>query len=111
MSDNQIQCPNCGGYDIEPSYTGNALEIIFTLLGFMIYLLPGILMKRSQVRRDWGKFLAGENTAVCKLCKYEFWISQVPIKPIQPNNQLIQAGRKRIEEEEEEARRRRHFDD
>ena len=108
----QIQCPNCGAYEIKPTNTSSVLESILTIFGLFIYLVPGLLMMRSQSRRDTEKFNAGENTAICQLCKYEFWFSEVPSEPIRPNQQLIQAGRRRLEEEEEERRRRRrNFED
>ena len=115
MTNNQIQCPNCGGYEIKPTNTGGVLEFILTFLGLLFYIVPGVLMMKNQNKRDSEKFYAGENTAVCQLCKYEFWYSQVPSTPIRPNQQLIQAGRRRQEEEKEEEERRRrirrHFED
>lgn len=109
MSNNQIQCPNCGGYDIKPTNTSSLLEMLFTLLGIGL-IIPALIMEANQNQRDWGKFMEGKNTAVCQICKREFSINDVPSTPISPNQQLIQAGHQRLKEEEE-ARRRRNYDD
>lgn len=107
MSNNKVQCPNCGGYDIEPTNTSSLLEMLLTLLGIGL-VIPAMIMEAKQKQRDWGKFFEGENTAVCQLCKYEFNITDVPSTPISPNQQLIQTGRQKLEED---ARKRRSYDD
>jgi hypothetical protein len=107
MSMDQVQCPNCGGYDVKATSSSSILETLFAIAG-LILVIPGLIMFANQDRKDWQKFFDGKNTATCQLCKFEFWIHQVPSEPIPPNQQLIQAGRQRLKKEEE--KRRRYYD-
>lgn len=107
----QIQCPNCGGYDIELTDRPLGLEIL-TIIGFCFYIIPGLFMMRrvrNEYAKRWQLFWDGKSTATCKLCQFQFWASQVPSTPTRPNEQLIQAGRQRLKEEEEK-RRRYYYD-
>ena len=100
----QIQCPNCGGYDLEPDSTATAAQGLLTLA--LMFIVIGFFMAMQQQYRDWDKFLEGKNTATCRLCKHRFSIQQAPATPISPNEELIRAGRKRLEEE----RRKKYYD-
>ena len=110
----QIQCPNCGGYDVELTDKPLGLELLMWM-GFIFYIIPGLVMipvVRREYEKRWQLFWEGKTTATCKLCGFEFRASQVPSTPIRPNEQLIQAGRQRLKEEEEKRRKRRlYYDD
>ncbi|MEM2112248.1 MAG: hypothetical protein QXX08_10310 [Candidatus Bathyarchaeia archaeon] len=106
MATSQDQCPNCGGYDIEMTNAPVGC-LILTILGFFFYIIPGLIAlpflisKRKKAEQD---IIDGKAPLRCKLCKYEFYIDEVPSRPIKPNATLIALGRKRLDEEEERAR-------
>lgn len=106
MSFAQDQCPNCGGYDIE--MTNAPMGCLFlTIFGFFCYIVPGLialpfyLAKKKKAEQDINE---GKAPLRCKLCKYEFYVNEIPSTPITPNKNLIAMGRKRLDEEEERAR-------
>jgi hypothetical protein len=103
----QIQCPNCGGYDLKATPSGDCLEDII-ILATLPFLIGFFLIAESE-KNDWKKFHNGTNTADCKLCGYKFYKSELPDTPIPANQSLINASRKRLKEEEEH--RRRMMDD
>ena len=96
--DHQIQCPNCGGYDIEPTSTTGCLGSALEILGIGL-IIPYIILHTAHQNKDWDLFYEGKNTAECQLCHFKFYESQIPSIPIQPNSKLINDARKKIEEE------------
>lgn len=102
--DEQIQCPNCGGFDIEPTSTTGCFGILLEVLGIGL-VIPYFILHSIHQNKDWDLFYEGKNTVECRLCHYKFYKNQIPPKPIQPNASLINKARKKIEEEQVRQRR------
>lgn len=100
---NQIQCPNCGGYEIQATDTTGCLGITFRIIGFCFFFIPGLLIENAQNDRDWKEFWKGSNTATCQTCKYKFYKHQIPRRPIQANKNLIELGHQKNEDEKRNA--------
>jgi hypothetical protein len=99
MSD-QIQCPNCGGYFIEPLNLGTGfsgcLDAILQAVTFRFYDAA-----RARERRWQEEWLIGNVRARCKICDYEF-SGREAIDParIAGNVGLSVSGSERLEHEE-----------
>jgi hypothetical protein len=80
MAVNQIQCPNCGGFDVE--LTNQSIGcLLLMLLGFCFYIVPGVIaffVYRKKIDQGWEDFFAGNSSVTCKLCKFQFNVHQIP---------------------------------
>lgn len=106
MAQSQIQCPNCGGYDVELSNFPLGCMMLM-ILGFVFWIIPGLIALpffNKKVDQAWEDFWNGNATVRCKLCKREFYVHEIPSSPMRPKKDLIALGRQRLNEEEERAR-------
>lgn len=101
----QPQCPNCGGYQLHFGI-GKLFWVGLFTVGWMVFTLP-ILLSLDR-KREQSAFLEGRKSARCELCGYRFRVHQLSSEPMEPNQQLIQLGRRKLERDRDWYPQRKH---
>lgn len=120
----QVQCPNCGGFDVKVSRydDGTAIWVVlgislFTwgvpLILYVMFLIyeqlfdrKGVEASKERKKIAAEKNMAGLRRCTCNLCKYDWEWKEGTTYEVQVRPDLIAAGRERLKKEEEERRRR-----
>ena len=126
--ENQVQCPNCGGYKITGSQITEKLPkkeyrsisplllwgwrlcfVVATFTTFGVYLLVLLIpdIRRLTFSGLWPTItkVVGFNH-ICMLCNYRWsWMIGTPKPEVHVRPDLMMKGAQKLQEEEEERRR------
>ena len=97
----QVQCPNCGSYDMIPldGDVFGALEFVVAIIGLFTLGFSGYVtepIRRDIWKRNWESDSA---SATCRLCKFRFTLNDYP--QVKARREMWQ-----LAAEDEERRRR-----
>ena len=111
---NQVQCPNCGGFNVieqirwphPTNIPWNLLFVLFTL-GIWIYVWPiRYIMYLNNPKVFPDPKAPPIHIYICRLCNCRWqWQEGTPLPDVKVNPDLIRKGAQRLKEEEERRRR------